>query len=310
MARGTTWRVGAGLAALLAVGASGARADDAGKGAPPPKDAPAPTAPKKYDGPVSGDDAARAAIERFEREFKAVDQGKRMNALNSLSMTKNDLVTKKLGTLLANPDPEVRMAAASCLDSQFQNPALSGEILRKALAGKKEDEPDVLIAILQTIGRIHHPDAIPEMGELVKTHADVWVKIEALKSFGKMKDRRALLPILELWLVNPHGYSWEGGEESVDTGAPGDADQKAAEQKYKEKHKNSGRRGAPPVMLKTYIQAIADAVEKICGEKVATPTALMQWLVRHEAELGFKLPAMVRTTLKEFEERAAKRAKK
>ena len=314
MAPGTTWRFGTGLAALLLLGMSGARADDAPKPAGTDGAKPAPAdakdAPKKDDRPVSGDDAAKAAIERFERDFKAVDQGKRMNAVNALSMTKNDLVTKKLGVLLSHPDPEVRMAAAACLDGQYQNPTLAGEILRKDLGSKREDNGDVLIGILLTIGRINYPDAIPEMGELTKNCGDVWVKIEALKSFGKMKDRRALIPILELWLVNPQGFSWGGGGEvKVDTGASGDADQKAAEAQYRAQNPNSGHRGAPPVMLKTYIQNIAEAVEKITGEKLGTPTALMQWLVKHESELSFKLPAMVKTTLKEFEDRASKKEK-
>jgi len=136
------------------------------------------------------------------------------------------------------------------------------------------------------------------------------VKIEILKSFGKMKDVRALLPILDLWLVNPHGVkTGEAGEENYDSGAPGDHDAKEAERRYKEKHKTDGRRGAPPAMLKTYIQAIADAVEKITGEKIGTPTELMVWLVKHEAELPYKLPGKVKQTLKEYQDRAAKKEK-
>ena len=289
-------------AALLAgtpgAGAPRAAAQDAKDPAPPPK---------KDDRPVSGDDAALAAIERFQRDFKSGDEGRRMNAIQSLGMTKNDLVTKELGKLLSHPNVEVRMAAAMVLDGQYQNTALAGEYLRKSLG--REDDAEVLISVCLSLGRILYRESIPDLGEVIQKNGNVFVKIEGLKTFGKMKDTRALVPILDLWLVNPQGYSWEGGEVHYDSGAPGDKDQKKAEQMYKEKYGDQKRKGAPPTMLKTYIQAIADAVEKICGEKLSTPTELMQWMVKHEAELPYKLPSKVKTTLKEWQERAAKKAK-
>jgi hypothetical protein len=296
------FRILLGLAAAAALAAPAWSQD--GKDAPK---SPAP-APKKDPRPVSGDDAAKAAIERFEREFAKKDLDSRMAAIQILAATRNDLVTKKLGSLLGHDVVDVRMAAAAVLDQQYNNTALAGEFLRKAFG--KEDEPEVLIAIAQTLGRILYATAIPDMGEVALKNGDPYVKIEILKAFGKMKDTRALLPILDLWLVNPHGVkTGEAGEEKYDSGAPGDHDQKEAERRYKEKHKTDGRRGAPPVMLKTYIQALADSVEKITGEKIGTPTELMVWMCKHEAELPYKLPGKVKQTLKEYQERAEKREK-
>jgi len=291
-------------AGFLVPGAPRALAQDAPKEAPKP--APAPAQPPKDPRPAAGDEAARLAIDRFDRDFASRDEMKRMGAISSLGTTANDLVTKKLGTLLNHPNLEVRQAAASTLEDQYQNKPLAGELLRKALV--KESEAEVMINIALALGRVPHPDAIPDMGEVMKKEGNVFVKIEILKSFGKMKDTRALLPILDLWLVNPHGYSWEGGEVKYDSGAEGDADQKEAERQYKEKYGSQQRKGAPPTMLKTFIQAIAEAVEKICGEKLATPTALMEWMCKHEAELPYKLTAKIKQTLKDFQERAAKRA--
>jgi hypothetical protein len=281
------------VAAVLLAGAPAARAQDPARKAPPP---------------ASSDDAARAAIERFERDFASRDEGMRMNAIASLSHTKNDLVIKKLGTLLGHPNLEVRQAAAMVLDKQDTNPELAGEFLRKALL--KEDESEVRINIALALGRVNYAKAIPDMGEVLKKDGNVFVKIEILKAFGKMKDKNALLPILDLWLVNPQGYSWEGGEVTVDTGAAGDADQKEAERQYNEKYGNQQRHGAPPTMLKTFIQAICEAVHQITGQKLEKPTDLMVWMVEHEAELPFKLPGKVKTTLKEFQDRAAKKQKK
>jgi len=265
---------------------------------------------KKENRPISGDEAAKMAIGRFEEDFKSKDEGKRMNAIHSLSQTRNDLVTEKLGTLLRHPLPDVRMAAAMAIDGQYNNEKLAGEILRKHIASRKEDDQEVLITACLSLGRLNHADAIPEMGELLEKSEFIFVKIEVLKAFRKMKDTRALLPILELWLKNPQGYSWEGGEVSYDSGAPGTHDQEKAEQMYKEKYGHGGRKGAPPTMLKTFVQAIVEAVEAICGEKLENPTELMQWMVKHEADLPYKLPGKVKSTLKEWEERARKKAEK
>ncbi len=298
----------AALLGLLLLAGSPALAGDDGKAPPPaePKDGAPKDGAKKDPRPVSSDEAAKQAIERFDRDFKSSDMGKKMNALHSLSGTKNDLVAKKLGTLLSHPEAEIRMAAAMTLDSQYQNHAIGGELLRKFIASGKEDDDEVLINACLTLGRIDYREAIPEMGELAQKNGNIFVKIEALKSFEKMKDVKALLPILDLWLVNPQGYSWEGGEVKYDSGAAGDADQKEAERQYKAKYGNQRRRGAPPTMLKTYIQAIVEAVAAITGEKLSSPTELMKWMVDHEKELPYKLPGKVKQA---YEESEAKRAK-
>jgi HEAT repeat protein len=298
--RSTTKTLALAAAAMLAA-ALAAWAGDGDK----PKDAP-PAAPKPVDTrPVSSDEAGKAAIARFERDFGTTDQGRRMNAIQSLSQTKNNLVTKKLATLLGNADSEVRQAAAMCLDGMYQDPDLAGELLRKGLS--KEKDPDVLGTMVSSIGKLFHAKALDDLGEILLNNGVVWVKIDCLRAMRRINDKRALLLILELWLKEPHGYSWEGGEVTVDTGAPGDTDQKAAEAAYKAKYGNQGRKGAPPTLIKTYAQEIAETVKALTGEKISNPTELMQWLCKNEATLGFPLPAMVKTKMKEWEERSAKR---
>jgi hypothetical protein len=288
--------VAAVLGAAAFAGAAPARAQDAN----PPEG-------KKDDRPVSSDDAAKQAIARFEADFKGADIGRKMGALQSLARTKNDLVTERIGKLLGHPEPEVRMGAVMVLDSMYQNEDLAGEIVRKYIASDREKDDEVMINCMLTLGRLKHVKAIDDMGQVILKHEFIFVKIEGLKAYAKMKDKRALLPILDLWLVNPQGYSWEGGSVSVDTGAAGDADQKAAEAAYKAKYGNQQRHGAPPAMLKTYIQQIVETVREITGEKMEKPTDLMRWLLAHEKELPFKLPGKVKTTLDEFEARAKKR---
>jgi len=304
MARAFGWKAAAafGLAAVL--GDATVRADEPKA----PEAKPAPAAEKRP--PAASDEAAKQAITRFDSDFKTQDIGKRMNAIHALARTKNDLVTEKLGKLLSHTDHEIRMGAAMALDSMAHNPEKAGEILRAFISSGKEKEDEVMINSMLSLGRLMHVKAIDDMGEVILKHGNVFVKIEGLKAYAKMKDKLALLPILDLWLVNPQGYSWEGGEVTVDTGAPGTEDQEAAEAAYKQKYGNQQRRGAPPTMLKTYIQQIVESVFQITGKKMNVPSDLMKWMVEHEAELPFKLPGKVKTTLKEWEERAAKKKKK
>ena len=298
---GRNLAVAFGLAAVL--GGASVRADE--PQSPDPK--PAPAAEKRP--PAASDEAAKQAIARFDSDFRPQDIGKRMNAIHALARTKNDLVTERLGKLLGHPDFEIRMGAAMVLDSMAHNPDKAGEILRAFITSGKEKEDEVMINAMLSLGRLLHVKAINDMGEVILKHGNVFVKIEGLKAYAKMKDKAALLPILDLWLVNPQGYSWEGGEVSVDTGAPGTEDQEAAEAAYAQKYGHQKRSGSPPTMLKTYIQQIVETVFQITGEKMKVPTDLMNWLVKHEAELPFKLPGKVKTTLKEWEERAAKKKK-
>jgi HEAT repeat protein len=290
------------LAAAVLSGGASARAEDV-----KPKEPAAPAKPADPR-PVSSDEAGKAAVARFDRDFASTDQGRRMNAIQSLSQTKNNIVTKKLASLLGNADSEARMAAAACLDGMYQDPALAGECLR--LAMDKEKDPDVLGAIITSIGRLAHAPALDDLGDILLKNGIVWVKMDVLRAMRKINDKRALLFILELWLKEPHGYSWEGGEVTVDTGAPGDTDQKAAEAAYKAKYGNQGRKGAPPTLIKTYAQEIAETVKALTGDPLGTPTELMKWLCGHEKELSFPLPGFVKTKMKEWDERAAKKKNK
>ncbi len=327
MGRGGLVRLGAAiLASVLLLGGAGvapraARAQDGrdsprdGKGPPQDgkpdgKNAPAdpkagPPPDKKDDRGAASDEVAKAAIERFERDFAGKDEGRRVAAISNLGATRNDLVTKKLGTLLGHQDVQVRVAAAQELDGQAQNRALSGELLRKAAA--REEDAEVLIAITATLAKIQYAKAIPDMGDLALRSREFAVKLEVLKALARMKDGRALLPILDLWLVHPQAVPADaGGEVRCDPGAPGDGDGKKAEEAFRLLYGDQRRKGTPAPTLKNYLQAVADAAEKVAGERLSSPTELMQWLVRHEADLGFKLPARVAQTLKEYQDRAAK----
>ncbi len=259
---------------------------------------------KKDDRSSATDEAAKVAIERFEREFKDKDGALRASAIDGLGATRNDLVTKKLGTLLEHREVPVRLMAAEALEGQSQNRLLSGELLRKAVV--KEEDSEVVVAIAATLGRIQYVRAIPSLGEAAFRSRDVRAKLEILKVLARMKDLHALLPILDLWLVHPMIVAADPAADlRLDAGAAGEADPAKAEDAFRVAYGEPRRKG-PPLALKGYVIALADAAEKLAGEKVAGPGDLMLWLVRHEAELGFRLPAKVKAVLREYQERAAK----
>jgi hypothetical protein len=275
------------------------------KGSPPPDAKGSPPPDKKDDHPPATDEAAKIAIERFERDFASKEEGRKLTAISNLGATRNDLVTKKLGTLLGQQDSQVRRAAAQTLDGQLQNRALSGELLRKAVA--REEDTEVVLAIVVSLGKIQYAKAVPEMGDVALKSRDLAVNLEVIRSFVKMKDARALLPVLDLWLANPVALPQDpGGEPRLDPGTPGDLDAKKAEDLFRLVFGDLPRMGSPPPTLRSYVQVLADAAEKMAGEKLSSPTDLMLWLVKHEADLGFRLPARVKQVLKEFQDRAAK----
>ena len=67
------------------------------------------------------------------------------------------------------------------------------------------------------------------------------------------------------------------------------------------------RKGAPPVMMKTYVQTRAENVKGICGEEISGPTELMVWMAEHEDELGYELPKSFHKELEKWLERQEKR---
>ncbi len=296
----------AAAAGLLLAAAGAAPAQDA-KGATVPVPLRDPKLP-----PAASDEAARMALTRFDQDFRATDTGRKINAIAALARTKNDLVARRLaGVLATHPDPEVRGAAAMVLPDMNHDPRLAGDLLGQVLASGKENESSVLMRLADGMAKLAYGDGIPALGELCLKTSDWQLRIAILKAFGRMKDRRALLPILDLWLMEPHGYSWEGGEVHVDTGASGDTDQKEAERQYKQKYGNQHKQGAPPMMVKAYLQALVEAAYSITGVKFEKCIDLCRWMVDHEKELGYPLPGKTRSAIKQRdeEEKAAQEKK-
>ena len=149
--------------------------------------------------------------------------------------------------------------------------------------------------------------------EILKKGGDPYLLVTVVRAVGNLEDLRALPTLLELWERHPVGYSWETGEVTVDTGAPGTADQEAAEAAWKAKYGNVQKKGKPPVMFKIYIQELCKSVGKITGEEITQASDLRKWMeanIERLKEAGVEIPRYKGPPRKDPEDEKKKKKKK
>jgi hypothetical protein len=211
---------------------------------------------------------AKAQIAYFKKYAKkAKDDAKYAQMVFDLSGTEHPLAADYIGRiLLKDKDLEHQMIAAATL-AEFKNHpegrAAAGDVMIKALE-KGKYEVDVLDSIVNSLGKITYEPAVPALCEVLRKGGDPYLLVTTVRALGRIEDVKALPTMLELWERHPVGYSWETGEVSVDTGAPGTADQEAAEAAWHAKYGHMlGGKKSPPVMLKIYFQELAKAANRI-----------------------------------------------
>ncbi len=266
------------LAAVLLALAVPARAGDGGKDAPPKK--------------PENQALVRRIQEKirfFRKDLASRDKGRRMNAILELSLTKHDLVIKELGErALRHRDPDVREAAACVLGDMTNNPDLAGSYLRDNLM-KNEDFPEIQRSIIISIGKLRYRGALEQL-EAAAAHLNEekykYVTVEVVRTMGLIGDPRCL-PFL-LWMAEYGGHveKWSTGSVTVDTGAAGDKDQKAAEAAWKAKYGHVKPKKPKPPMIRLYMQELRNTVKKITGQEFANATEFRKWLVANAKRLG------------------------
>ncbi len=260
--------------ALTLVAAPLAAGDD-----PPPAPGPDPAAVERQ---------AKVSVEYFKKEFKG-DTGRKINAMLELSRVKHDLVVHELGKRgLRDPDAEVRDAAAQLLAEMPFNSELAGTYLRDNLAAN-EEFPEVQVSIIRGLGKLKFKDCIEPLKDAAKRLNEEkyrWVTVEVVRTMGILADPACLTFLL--WLAEYGGVAlkWATGEVTVDTGASGDVDQKAAEAAWQAKYGHVKPKRPPAPIIKAYMQELELAVEKITGQKFASSKEFREWLEAHAKELG------------------------
>lgn len=255
--------------------------------------------------------SVKAKIAYFDKHQKKLkDPHKFAELVYELGSTGHALAAKRIGKiLLKSKDVERKMIAADVLSEFKDDPegkAEAGKALVKAF-GNSKMEIDVLDTMANTVGKLEYKPAVPALCEILRKGGDPWLLLTTVRAVGKLKDMRALPTLLELWERNPVGYSWETGEVTVDTGAPGTADQEAAEAEWNAKYGATMKgKGKPPVMLKIYIKEVVKAVHNIVGEKINQPSDLRKWMEARRKELakmGIEIPKYKQGTRKKKDDK-------
>ncbi len=199
--------------------------------------------------------------------------------------------------LLKDKDVDHQMILASALATfkgSDDSRDAAGKALLMVLEKGKKLEIDVIDSVADSLGKLQYKPAVFALCEILRKGADPYLQVTVVRAVGRLDDKRALPTLLELWERLPVGYSWETGEVTVDTGASGTADQDAAEAAWNAKYGGMMKaKASPKVMLKIYIQELAKAVARICGEKIGQAADLRLWMEEHAKELkelGIEVP--------------------
>lgn len=260
---------------LLCLGTAGPLVADEQRSEPPPPHTDAQVAP---------------ALEQYRRDSAATDMDKRLQALRALGRWRHKEVLKELKRVLVKEqDLELKAAAAEGFQhqtsfgtdaarplaeqlKQWKDWASQEESSDPAVEERIKYEARVLAAIWTSIGALGWKEPWKDWkGYIDHPHDDV--AAAAISAFGKLKEYRALAPLLEWFNIYPDGISWEGGSVRVDTGAAGTTDQKAAEAAWKAKYGGRKKKARPGV-----VDALLKAVKDITGQEFAKPAELKQWM--------------------------------
>ena len=238
------------------------------------------------------DAVVKKAKERFTKDYALKDMDKRLRILKWYGMHMHKSVLKDLTKIyLKGTDAELQAMAAQGLGLQLQDP---GRASRTLLAGIKkfekyasrpdpegdeevanENEAHVLSKSLLSLANLNvKPDKAGwKLIKALINHNHDEVAIAMLDWCGATVEYRSLKMILEWFNFYPDGYSWAGGSVSVDTGAAGNKDAKAAKAKFSAKYGGRARKARPKAH-----EAMKRALKSITGEDFEKPKQLKQWM--------------------------------
>lgn len=251
-------------------------------------DAPAPA-------PPASEEAATAALDGFEKAFAAKSIEEKQAAVYTLHDVAHDRVLAKLGALLKDRRPEIRNVAALAIGGQRHDVAKSGAVLMKALKSNLDDE-DMVASILQAICELKFKGYWPDLTKLLWDDRPP-VVIRSLDVIAANQDWRATHELVRLFKEKvDRAVKWSTGEETVDTGAAGDTDQKAAEAAFNAKYGQGGSKMKAEAKRKSeqgrgidYTRPLRKAAKAITGQDFDTGLDFEDWLVEHWVEVARKI---------------------
>lgn len=243
------------------------------------------------------DEDVKAAKERFEKDWDTGQLDKQVGILRWYGLYRHRDVRKRLEKILEREkNLELKAIAAEGLGNQWSDPKMARKALEDAIKefrryGSREDPDDaetiavneeeakVLVACIHGLRTIHpyaprrhRNDKWDDLEPLID-HMHDDVAIAMFRYIGETKEYRGLPKMLEWFNYYPDGHSWAGASASVDTGAEGNADAKAAKAKVGRAMAGRKKKARPNAW-----EAMQKAAEKLTGTLFDNPNALQAWM--------------------------------
>jgi hypothetical protein len=240
---------------------------------------------------LAGADEARAALERFEEAWKAKgltgDErlAVREQAMRELAKVQHPAVAERLIKVSKDRDPDLRILSVMYLGEQVAAPGYAGKAVVGAIQ-KGSDDPVFLMFCGDALGSLDYRGQVEVLRTLLASKNES-VQKHALVIIGEMKETRLLADVLQLMvdLKIDKGMKWEGGEVHVDTGAAGDADQRAAEAAYAAKY-GSGQKGkAGGRKMRDLKPTLLQTMKMLTGVEFASTDQAKKWLEENRAQV-------------------------
>lgn len=256
--------------------------------------------PKKAE--PHADDVVKQATERFEQDYGDKDMDKRLRILKWYGLHMHKDVIKRLAKIyLKEKNLELKGLAAEGLGNQLHDPKKASKVLMQGIDAyakfASRDEPEGEEEVQQELEATVLANSLNSLGKLgVKPDKKGWKKIKKLIDHnhddiaiamlnwcGSTQEWRALPVILDWFNFYPDGYSWSGGSVSVDTGAAGNKDAKAAKAKFHAKFGGRARKARPKAHA-----AMKKALKDITGKDFEKAAELKEWMKENKVLLKKK----------------------
>jgi hypothetical protein len=245
------------------------------------------------------DDVVATATERFEKDFAQKDMNTRLRILKWYGMHMHGDVLKRLSKIyLKDKNAELQGLAAEGLGNQLHDPKKAAKYLLQGLEAYEDyasrEDPEGEEEVLQELEARVLANTLRGLAKLkVKPDKNGWKSIKTLIDHnhddvaiamldwcGATQEWRSLPVILEWFNFYPDGHSWAGGSVSVDTGAAGNKDSKAAKAKWRAKYGGRASKARPKAHA-----AMRKALKDITGMDFQKPDELKEWMKANKALL-------------------------
>ncbi len=130
------------------------------------------------------DKAAEEAIDAFKTAIKSPSEADRVTAVNELAKVHHLKVLARLGALLTNDGPTVRIAAAKGISGFVEHKKQSVSVLAQAM-GPNVKETTVHAALYEAIGKLEEPASLPTLHRGVEEKETVVAKA-AIQATGNV----------------------------------------------------------------------------------------------------------------------------